>query len=381
MNLPAARAIEGTTGAAKAAATDAATIAVRPLEPRDIRGVARLFADTFLRGRATDDLERRIAQFYLGPTTAGGSPASLVHVDGEGRVDGFIGVTRMPFTVGDQPVEAAFCGALMVDRTRADPMAGARLLRAFVGGPQDISFSETANEVSVAMWKRLRGRVMPGHSLDWLKPIRPAAFAVDLVATRIPGLRLLKPLARPLDAVLSRLNPEPPRRPAGCSLRQVEEDEFAALLDALTSTHAVRPRWGEIDIAAMIGEAREKPRYGKLSLHAVRQGARDVGLVAWHSRPGGVLHVLQTCALPGRADAVIDTLLAHAAENGHSGLRGRTQPWMMEALMARGCMFLARTSTVVHARDAALLDAVLAGDVFVNGFAGESWSGLIGLAR
>ncbi len=82
-------------------------------------------------------------------------------------------------------VRAAICGSLMVEGRDRDPLAGARLLKAFVDGPQDLSFSETANEVSTQLWTRLRGVVLPQYSLDWVRVIRPAGFVVDLAASRV----------------------------------------------------------------------------------------------------------------------------------------------------------------------------------------------------
>ena len=52
-------------------------------------------------------------------------------------------------------LRAAICTTWMVDDHEADPFAGARLLKAVLSGPQDLSFSETSNDLSTAMWRSL----------------------------------------------------------------------------------------------------------------------------------------------------------------------------------------------------------------------------------
>jgi hypothetical protein len=81
---------------------------------------------------------------------------------------------------------------------------------------------------------------------------------------------------------------------------------------------------------------------------------------------------------PGQAGVVIDSMLAHAAGRGMVALRGRVMPALLEAMLGRRCTFLHASSSIVHARDPALLEPFVTGKAFFNGFAGESWSRLIG---
>src|SRR5690606_5035272 len=85
-----------------------------------------------------------------------------------------------------------------------DPLAGARLLKGFLDGPQDISFSETASEVSAQLWTRLRGVALPSYSLEWVRIIRPAGFAVGVASRRSSLAGLFSPLARVVDGVWRR---------------------------------------------------------------------------------------------------------------------------------------------------------------------------------
>lgn len=44
---------------------------------------------------------------------------------------------------------------MMVEHPSENPLAGVRLLRSFLSGPQDVSISETANATALRMWRGL----------------------------------------------------------------------------------------------------------------------------------------------------------------------------------------------------------------------------------
>ncbi len=87
---------------------------------------------------------------------------------------------------------------------------------------------------------------------------------------------------------------------------------------------------------------------------------------------------MQILASPGQEGAVIDRMLDHAARRGLVALRGRTQPALLDAMLGRRFAFLHASSSIVHARDTALMEFFGSGKAFFNGFAGESWARLIG---
>lgn len=95
-------------------------------------------------------------------------------------------------------------------------------------------------------------------------------------------------------------------------------------------------------------------------------------------QPRGVARVTQIIAAPGHAEGVADDLLATAARERLVAVTGRTQPALLDALMLRRCVFVHRSSTMVHCRSPEILDALERGDAFINGVAGETWMRLIG---
>jgi hypothetical protein len=151
---------------------------IRFLEERDLPVVAGMMHRVLRKGRGEPPaaLEGYMRSFYLEGPGCGDDLRSLVHVNDSDTVSGFLGVHVLPMIHGDRRLRAAIASSLMVEKGNHDPMAGARLMKAFVNGPQDLSFSETANRTSTQMWTRLRAVPMPQYSLDWVRIIRASAL-------------------------------------------------------------------------------------------------------------------------------------------------------------------------------------------------------------
>ncbi|MEN5082934.1 hypothetical protein ABE438_10665 [Bosea sp. TWI1241] len=364
---------------------------VRPLAAADIPAVAALFQRVF-RDPAKPppaELAAYLDRHYL--TAPGCDPrvAPLVHVGAAGTVTGFIGVNALPMVFGERRLVAAICGSLMVDPRAEDAMAAPRLLKSFLAGPQDLSFSETASEVSAQMWTKLRGVALPDYSLDWGRLIRPASFLLDVAASRLGAARLLAPLARGVDRVARRRMQPGELRWSGVAdggelkgglvVRPLDAAGFAALIAPLTQHFAIRPAWDAAQRDHVLAEAAHKPEFGEPIFAAVEtaRGAA-VGAFLYHHRPGAIARVLQVLARPGQAEAVLDALIRDATERGAAGLRGRTQPALLAAMLGRRIAFTHVASSVVHARDPEILAAFREGAAFVNGLAGEQWSRLVG---
>ncbi|HSP25884.1 MAG TPA: hypothetical protein VLQ65_11990 [Saliniramus sp.] len=358
---------------------------VRAVRADDIPAIGRLFQHVFRKSNAppsaalTDYLHR----LFVAPLAAqaGDEDAivSLVHESSGGAVTGFIGIIAMPILVDGEKRRAAFAGTLMVDDRIRDPLAGPRLLRGFLAGPQDVSLSETANEVSQTMWRKLRGTVLPDYSLEWLRIFRPAAFAVASAAVRWPVLSTFQAAAVPLDFACTRLmHTAPARLEPAFRDETIDDDALAMLLERCTAHYPVRPEWSAMNLRAMLADARQKSRYGPMVQRVVMRGDKPIGLFIYHAHPRGIAHVLQVAALPGRLEDVVDCLFAQAFDAGLAGLRGRTQPALLDAMLVRNCWFRHRSSTVVISRNQVLLQYVANGKAFINGLGGETWSRLIG---
>lgn len=364
---------------------------IRKLALEDIPAVAGLFQRVFLHrtGQSSAELQTYIRHLYL--DFPGNDPeiGSLVHVRDDGVITGFVGGNALNYTFDGRTLRAGVCGSLMVEGRESDPLAGARLLKAFTSGPQDITFSETASETSVAMFTKLRGSVLTNYSLDWLRIIRPGAFALQVGSERMRPLRMFSPLVRGADrAFLGRMGaedlrwsgvPSEHRARGGFTVAEIDVKAFLPLLDSFTSQFTVRPDWAPGQIEAILADAAQKVEYGPMTLASVsaRTGT-PVGAFVYHLKPGGIGRVLQVLARPGQQGSVLDAMIDHAAQAGAAALRGRTQPMLMDAMLGRRISFTHLASTVIRARDPEVLRAFQEGKGFFNGLAGEHWSRLIG---
>src|SRR5690606_417271 len=131
----------------------------------------------------------------------------------------------------------------------------------------------------------------------------------------------------------------------------------------------------DMPLDKMLADAAARPDLGDLVFSRVASpNGAAIGAFAYHARRGGIGRVLQVLARPGQAGAVVDSLVDDAARRGLCGLRGRTQPALLEAMLTRKLAFVPVASTVVHARDAAVMRALTGSQAFLNGLAGEGWS-------
>jgi hypothetical protein len=347
--------------------------------------VAALFQRTFRdSGKPVPrSLEAYLVEAYLDHPHYDAEVASRVHVDADGRVTGFVGVFPGRFEYRGREIRAAIAGTLMVQHPDREPLAGAKLLRSVIKGPQDISISETTNLVSKRLWEPLGGKVVPLYSLDWFRVMRPGAAALSMLTEKHPRGALLAPVTRAADWIGGSWT----RRvlqPAESAARQTvntepSDSEFATAVMELARPIELRPAWSQGDVEWLLSQAARKARYGSVRRTIVRGRKGElVGCYIYHGEPRGMGRVLQLLAKPNSFGDVVDCLFHEADRLGLAGLRGRCAPLLMNALFPRNCIFLHRASTMIHTADRELAATVEAGGALVTGLAGESWTRLVG---
>jgi len=358
---------------------------VRPLSADDVGAVTALYYRILRHSTAAPPaaLSAYFRAFYLdGPYRDPDIPA-LVHVADDGRVNGFVGVHSVPYLLGERRLRAAFCGALMSEDHESDPLAGARLLKAFVSGPQDISLSETANVISETMWTKLRGKTIPGYSFEWFRVFRPAGFASAIAGEKFSAVKHLAPVTRVIDGWLSdksslaRFAPAPP--PTGLTVQDADFATFAAAVRTLSAGKLARPDWDNGYLDHVLANAVIKPAFGQAHMGLVKtKSGEPLGAFLYHMKPNGIGRVLQVMATPGRLGTVLDLMFGHALEKGAVGMRGRSSPDLIEAATGRSMIMATISSTVIHTRDPAIAEAFVSGDCMLTGLAGERWNRFFG---
>lgn len=358
---------------------------IRACAADDIPAVARLFQSAFRdpSARPPPALERYLHELFLGHPWRDPQTASRVFVGEDGRVRGFIGVLPLRMSFHGRPLRAALASSLVVDDPLRHPTAGARLLRSYVDGPHELYISETSNPVALRMWERIGGQAISDYSMEWLRPLRPAGLGVAFVEEQLGVAKIARPLASLLDRAVAHFAPAlawpAPALRASHVDADVDDDALIDHVQRFASRYALRPDWNRDSLAWFLRHAASKSRYGKLYRRIVysRDGT-PAGCYLYYGRPRQIAWVLQILALPEATDTVLANLLTHAQALGSVAVRGRSQPHLRDALLRNRCIFFQHASTTVYTKNADLLSAIRAGDAFINGLAGESWTRLIG---
>ena len=358
---------------------------IRDLKREDLPAVGRLFQKTFRKNDAVPpSLLDHLHQIFFDHPWYDENLPSKVFVDADGNLEGFVGVFPARLELNGRVLRAAFAGSLMVERPAQNPLAGARLLRAFLAGPQDISLTETANSLALGMWQKAGLPLDTGYSMSWLRVLRPASAVIGIMEQSLGAARLLRPVGRLVDGVAERSGlsslralrlPENRRS----NFQDVTRDEFVAALLELKDGFPLRPRWDQGALDWFMRQAEQKRNLGRPVRRIGR--SRDGGIVgcyAYHGRPGRIARLLQALCTPAAAGDLVDDLFAHADAAQCAGIRGGGHPWLAAELVSRKAVFYGRSFFVAHARDKTLLEPVLAGRALISGLAGENWTRLVG---
>src|SRR5207247_934909 len=134
--------------------------------------------------------------------------SSLVCEEGGGRIVGFLGVVPRGMSMNGERLLAAISSQFVVDPAGQAGLVAVRLAKAFLDGPQDLSISDEATDVSRRIWEGLGGTTSLLHSLHWTRPLRPARLALSLLRNRgrvAPFAVAAGPLARIVGALATRI--------------------------------------------------------------------------------------------------------------------------------------------------------------------------------
>jgi hypothetical protein len=362
-------------------ATD--TAQVRACTPDDMPAVAGLFQRTFRNAwvPAPASLTSYLRELYFAHPWRDPALTSKVFM-ADGAVRGFIGILPLRLAFRGATLRAAVAGSLMVEKPQDNPLAGARLFRAYLSGPQDVSLSDSANAISIGMWERLGGKSVPTQSMEWVRAFRPFATAVALAAEIVPAARFARPIGAAADGMAGLFSRDLfglEAIEAAATDGEASEEELVRLIPELASVYEVRPAWDAATLRWMLAHAAEKNRHGPMMRRIVRgKDGRALGCYIYYGRRGGVAWVLQLLARPDAIGPVLDHLFASAFALGCVAVRGRSQASLLDALQRRHCLFFHRSGTVVYSHDAEVVTAIRGGEALVTGLSGDAWTRLIG---
>jgi hypothetical protein len=358
---------------------------VRPFAASDIPHVAALHLKVFPEGDGPQETHYRTREAYAGylrsvflegPHRQAGFP-SLVCEDGDGII-GFLGVVPVRMRVRGRLGWATCLTQFGVDPDRRG-LAGLMLLREHLAGPQDLSFADECDDRVVPLWEWAGGSAVTLASLHFMRPLKPGRFALSFARHR-PGLASIARMAAPavglMDAALARLPGSYFRRHAPATRgEELDAATMGASFARFAARREVAPAYDRDEHALRwrLARANGYLRRGPLRRTLVRDAdGRVLGWFVAYFPRGEVGEVLQVVAEPKDVGAVLDHLCHDAAAAGVAGLSGRVDPALAQGYSDAYCLFSRRGPwTLVHSRDAGLVDLFHRGQVLVSRLEGE----------
>jgi hypothetical protein len=257
------------------------------------------------------------------------------------------------------------------------------MLRRVLNGKQDLTISDTGNDVSRQMWERCGGTAMELYSLNWARPIRPFQAVVRMVEagsqSGLPASGLLRLGASVIDLaatpVFRRMGN---RADADIELEDFEIDVVIEVLQTIRG-YSVVPHYDRPSLEWLLDMAGRKVDGAPLRKFIVRNGqGQRIGWFVYVLGEGGVADVLQLFAIQGAEASIMQALIRDADETGAALLRGRVEPGFMRSRVSayrkHMCVLWDGAWTLVHSRETELIDVFFKGKALFSPFEGEQWT-------
>jgi hypothetical protein len=356
---------------------------IRPLQRDDLPQVASLFELIARSGSPTSSpgLINYFERTLLDHPWADPEIPSLVYIDSQGKLTGFIGSHVRRLSLEGKPVRMACSGQLMSHPGVRNRAVGALLLRRFFAGSQDLTMTDGATEATRRMWRGLGGSVGHLSSISWVRPFdlrsageqalerfgmgtwrpvaRPALSIAQAVANRIPAisLRVKDPLTRAED-----LTPQ----------------SLLEHLPSISQHWRLHPDYDKQFLTWLFHEMAEVRSRGELVKRLILdQEDRVLGWYVAYLQRKGLSQVMQIAAKERDAAAVLDHLFHDAQSAGAAALAGQFEPSLFEALSQRWrrCFLHLSGNFLVHSRNPEILNPILLGQAMITRMDGERWMG------
>ena len=341
---------------------------VRSFVEADIAAAADLHRRAFsLQAEPSDALSTSYANYFrhvfLNPPLVVPGVGAMV-CEEDGRLTGFLGVTPRPLRFRGRPILALLTSQFVVDPASRS-LAGVRLMKACLQGPQELTIADESNDISRMILERLGGHTSPAHSLHFTAVMRPALRITEMA--RVP--KWLSAVAAPVVGLVDRALASAPRSPirhllpAELKARPFENRDLLRFWHECSAS--LIPDHNEATLRWTFERLRQlESLHGPL--HAVTLWTSKeqlAGAYAYHQSKDEVSHVVLFAAQPAFEAPVLDHLLATAAARGVSALTGRVPPRHIHAFSRANCLMSNRPKwTTIHSASPEILYAIQSGD-------------------
>ena len=302
---------------------------------------------------------------------------SLVALDEQDDVIGFLGAQVRRLRFDQRPLRGVCCSHLVVAADRRAGFAGPLLLHQMLAGPQDLSWTDTATDTVVGMWRRFGGHVDYSRSCDWMLVLKPLHWAVRILrarARRQPLGRRLTPVgAFPIQAVGPRLMPRAfPAPPPEVRSEEATVAAIVAQLPILTRKTRLRVDYDQAHLEHQFAQV--EAAVGPVVHRLVRRGESPIGWYAYVRQPSGVSRVLHLSARDAETEAVVGELVESGRADGSAVLTGRAEPHLDWPLRRRLAVLGFARQPVIHTRNAEIRGVLATSSSLLTVLDGE-WFG------
>ena len=355
---------------------------VRPFVEGDIPQVADLSWKFLLRreGTAPPALECFFRELCFSNPWIDSSTPSLVYETGNGKIVGFLSVIVRPMSLRGESIRVAFGGNFVVDPEARSTMSGMRLLGTYLAGKQDLSLTDSANDLSRKLLKGFGFSTILPFSLHWARPLRPAHYAVYAVSrlgwpTFSACLKFAtKPFCSVVDRVATRL--------ASSSFRQTVPRLQAAELDVETllaclaefrNGHSLWPQYDANSLNWLLTFMGRMKAHGDLRKVVLRDDQQKiVGWYIYYLKPSAVGEVVQIGGARQFTRDILEHLFYDGWSHGLVGLHGVVGGQLVDEFSDKNCLLVCRGGWMVaHSRKPELLELLNRGDAFLSRLDGE----------
>lgn len=354
---------------------------IRPFVRNDLPAVTELMRARFP-GWPHD--ESFLAATLLDHPWADPDLPSFVGVDRRGEVIGFAGVQVRRMKLGDRTLRAVCGSHLVVSADHRDGIRGADFVRHVLSGPQDLTFTDSATERVVHLWRSLGGYMNYERCHDWMLVLRPVRWLGAILAAgarrRVIASGLVPVGALPIQAAGPRLLGLAHPAPAvDVHSEDATTASIVAHLPTLNEDVPLRVHYDHeyLDYLFTLVESCAGPLVRRI----VRREGRPIGCYVYVRRPGGLGRVVYLSALETETDAVFGELVERARADGTTVLAGRDEPRLHESLRRRLAVFGSAGRLLVHARDPEVISLLATESSLLTHFDGEWFTTLVGDRR
>jgi hypothetical protein len=354
---------------------------IRPLERDDLDQVTSLYEHVARSGSRTPPprLAAYFEETFFDHPWADPEIPSLVYVEDDGRITGFLGSSVRRFAFDGRPVRLGVSGQLVADPSARGHAPGAFLMNAYMNGPQDLTVTDTASELVRRIWEGVGGETFHLACVGWVRVFRPLQFASGYRGRRerLGAAGATRPVLAGVDAaartVLGRvLRPQQ----TGVEGRAMSAKNLVDNLESVTENMRLRPAYDEAFLEWLFAQLAAVAGRGELRRRIVSSGGRVRGWYVYYLLPGGISQVLQVAGDERDVGDVLDDLFRDAYEGGTAGLQGRVEAPLLAPLShRRAVLHPSGYLALVHARDPDLLYAVQSGRALLTRLEGEWWMG------